>query len=79
MTPLPNTAVVVIFQIFVNSDVVYDQTWEVLTRKKTPRATLINDAGKFALFQTSLLVFQLFWFDKCNDFFQELIFAVKHT
>ena len=28
-----DTAVVVIFQIFVNDDVVYAQTWEVLTVK----------------------------------------------
>ena len=31
--PLSNTAVVVIFQIFVNRDVIYAQTWEVLTLK----------------------------------------------
>ena len=41
---LSNTTLVVIFQIFVYGDVVYAQTWEVLTLDKLYRATLRNIA-----------------------------------
>ena len=37
---LSNTDVVIIFKIFVNDEVAYAQTWEVLTMKKPYRATL---------------------------------------